>query len=69
MPVRYPCGVCKQPVAKNHKGIQCDFCNLSIQIKCKSISPSSYENYLEDVSSWTCIECVKGALPFSSLSN
>ena len=34
MPTRYPCGICLKPVAKNHKAVKCDYCDLWIHIKC-----------------------------------
>ena len=41
MTVKFSCKVCEKPVAKNHHAVQCDNCNLWIQIKCNKINLQS----------------------------
>jgi len=38
-PVKNPCGVCLKPVAKNHRTLTCDSCQLMSHIKCSNVSP------------------------------
>ena len=38
MPAAFPCGICLNPVAKNHKAVKCDNCDLWIHIKCNKIN-------------------------------
>ena len=42
-PVRHPCSSCLKPVAKNHRAILCDNCDLWAHTKCEKISPKLYE--------------------------
>ncbi|CAC5368590.1 unnamed protein product [Mytilus coruscus] len=37
-PIRNPCGICKKPVAINHRSIKCDECNFWVHIKCGDTS-------------------------------
>ena len=57
MPVKFPCKICKKPVAKNHKAICCDVCDL---LKEKVL--------LKEKLSWSCIVCSKDVFPFSKLN-
>ena len=41
-PVRHPCSSCLKPVAKNHRAILCDNCDLWAHIKCENISTKIY---------------------------
>ena len=41
-PVRHPCSSCLKPVAKNHRAILCDNCELWAHIKCENISTKIY---------------------------
>ena len=39
-PLKFPCGVCKKNIAKNHRAITCIICKYKVHIKCKeSIFP------------------------------
>ena len=38
MPTKYPCKICNNLVAENHKAIQCDKCQLWVHIKCSKIN-------------------------------
>ena len=42
MPAKFPCKICENPVAKNHKAIQCDKCHLWVHIKCSKINTQTY---------------------------
>jgi hypothetical protein len=42
-PVRYPCGVCANPVAQNHYAVCCDSCDRWVHIRCAGISQAEYE--------------------------
>ena len=68
MRTQYPCGICKHAVAKNHKAIQCDNCNLWVHIKCNKIIKQTYNILANDETSWYCIDCSKDILPFSELN-
>ena len=57
MPTKYPCNICNNPVAKNHKAIQCDKCQLWVHIKCNKINVQTYNLLIEDESTWYCISC------------
>ena len=62
-PIRYPCGVCNRPVAKNgsvaknHRTVLCEACYLWHHIKCESISPTEYASLSGDDNPWTCKNC------------
>ena len=38
MPTQYPCRICKNAVASNHKATQCDNCSLWVHIRCNKIN-------------------------------
>ena len=69
MPTKYPCNICNNPVAKNHKAIQCDKCQLWVHITCNKINLQRYNLLIEDESTWYCISCSKDLYPFSSLND
>ena len=52
------CSICKKPVAKTHRSIECDGCNQWCHIKCGKVSPNEYEQYthLQDFD-WLCPNC------------
>ena len=66
MPTKYSC--CN-PVAKNHKAMQCDKCQLWVHIKYNKINVQTYNLLKEDETTWYCISCSKDLLPFSSLTD
>lgn len=45
-PVRFPCGVCTNPVAQNHHAVCCDSCDRWVHIRCAGISQTEYERYI-----------------------
>ena len=68
MPTRLPFGICLKPVAKNHKAVKCDHCDLWIHIKCNKINTQIYNLLLNDNSAWYCQACSKRFIPFSKLN-
>ena len=64
-PVRHPCSSCLKPVAKNHRAVLCDSCDLWAHIKCENISITKYQNMmLNDNLSFVCRACLNQNLPF-----
>ena len=64
------CSVCNKRVARNHRAVNCDNCNMWCHIKCASIRPSEYKNYQRLPSfSWWCPICLWSSLPFDNETN
>ena len=63
--VKNPCSVCARSVAKNHRAISCDSCQLLCHIRCGGVSPVEY-NRLASMATfcWICSACICRALPF-----
>ena len=61
---KFPCGLCKKSVHKNHRAILCDSCNSWIHIKCNKLSPKDYESLKDSTEEWNCIKCRSDILPF-----
>ena len=68
MPVKFPCKICKKPVAQNHKAVCCDVCDTWVHIKCNKINTQTYNILKKEKASWSCIECSKDVFPFSKLN-
>ena len=64
MRIKYPCTVCGRSVAKNHKALQCDYCDQWVHIKCNLIDKKAYELFKQDGSPWSCIKCTENIFPF-----
>jgi hypothetical protein len=58
-PIKYPCGSCYRPVAKNHRAIYCEVCNFWIHIKCGNITPAEYIALSTSDEPWICEQCSK----------
>lgn len=56
-PVKYPCGVCKKAVARNHRAMCCDECDTWIHIGCCGVSPKEYRHLQHSNVSWYCTHC------------
>ena len=69
MPVKCPCKICKNPVGKNHKAVQCGKCQLWVHMKCNKINIQTYNMLKDDKTVWYCIFCSKGVLLFSELND
>ena len=68
MPVKFPCKICKKPVAQNHKAVCCDDCDTWVHIKCNKINTQIYNILKKEKASWSCIECSNNVFPFSKLN-
>ena len=64
MKVKCPCLVCGRSVAKNHRALQCDFCDKWVHIKCNLIDKKTYEMLKLDETPWSCINCTADIFPF-----
>ena len=64
MRIKYPCTVCGRSVAKNHKALQCDYCDQWVHIKCNLIDKKTYELLKQDETPWSCIKCTENIFPF-----
>eukprot|EP00111_Clytia_hemisphaerica_P014206 TCONS_00041846-protein len=67
--IKNPCGICSNPVAKNHNAVWCDLCNLWIHIKCNNTSLDVYHRLQNDENSWFCQKCYNHAVPFGDISH
>ena len=38
MPAKFPCKICNNRVAKNHKAVECNNSGLRVHIKCNKIN-------------------------------
>ena len=68
MPAKFPCKICDNPVAKNHKAIECDNCGLWVHIKCNKINTQTYKYLQKESCAWYCISCSSKIFPFSNLN-
>lgn len=61
------CSMCNRRVARNHRAVNGDNCNIWCHIKCASIKPSEYKSF-QCLSSffWWCPRCQSSSLPFAS---
>ena len=44
-------------VARHHKAIQCDFCDLWVHCGCNDVSDTKYEHLKTDLDPWFCLVC------------
>ena len=65
MPAAFPCGICLNPVAKNHKAVKYDNCSLWIYINCNKTNVQTY-NLLINNTLWYCLTWSKKLYPFSA---
>jgi len=71
MLLKFPCAICGKAVAKNHRGVQCDVCNLWIHTKCNNTSVHEYQRLMdsEEEIKWGGKSCLNSTIPFSNISN
>ena len=69
MPAAFPCGICLTPVAKNHKVVKFDNCDLWIHIKCNKTNVQIYKSLINDNTVWYSLTCSKKLYPFSTLND
>ena len=65
----FTCGICLNPVAKNHKAVKCDNCDLWIHIKCNKINVQTFNLLINDNTVWYCLTCSNKLYPFSALND
>ena len=51
------CGLCSSAVLKDHKGVQCDSCEMWVHNGCSFITESQYETLENTNCSWICPKC------------
>ena len=58
-PVANPCMGCNQPVAKNHRHMECQNCHQKIHIKCGNVTPKDYSLFKLNLDPypWSCPIC------------
>ena len=69
MPASFSCGICLNPIAKNHKAVKCDNCDLWIHIKCNKINVQTYNLSFNDNTVWYCLTCSNKLYLFSGLND
>ena len=69
MPTTFPCRICLNPVAKNHKAVKCDNCDLWIHIKCNKINIQTYSLLIKDNTVWYYLTSSKKLFSFSALND
>ena len=65
---KYPCGVCKKTIAKNHKAIRCNVCNYKVHIKCNKTDATDFKKMNEE-DAILCIICKEEIIPFQRLTD
>ena len=40
---KFPSKLCNKTVAKNHHAVQCDNCNLRVEMKCNKVNLQTYK--------------------------
>ena len=58
-PTRYPCKLCRKPLAKTHRALCCDECDQWVHILCAGIPSVEYERLCADSNEdqWFCLNC------------
>ena len=52
------CSVCMKKVARNHRALSCDQCELWCHMKCGQVKLSQYKHYQQkDYFNWNCPTC------------
>ena len=77
MVIKDPCVLCKKFVAKSHRALRCDICLGWVHIRCNSVSPATYFEYMDNENdptipvkdNWYCIKCINSQLPFGTLND
>lgn len=60
------CSVCTKIVARNHRTLTCDQCELWCHMKCGQVKPSQYKRFQQkDHFNWICPVCLLSVLPFA----
>ena len=67
-PLKFPCGVCKKNIAKNHRAITCIICKYKVHFKCNKLDASTYDKILRENQQTICIKCKESIFPFQTLT-
>ena len=65
---KYPCGICSQIIAINHKAIRCNVCNYKVHIRCNRIEEKDFKKIKND-EIILCIKCKEEIISFQRLAN
>ena len=57
------CGICSKTIAKNHRFIHCELCNVKVHIKCDNTDIKTYNKIKTDNLSQTCTLCKLQNIP------
>ena len=62
--VKTKCKTCERTLARNHRTMWCETCNLLYHLKCSGLSIKNYQQIqLNTSSSWICTPCLYETLP------
>ena len=56
-PLKFPCINCRKPVKSNQRGIQCDFCDLWVHLKCSPLTIQQYDKLSTSDDEYFCENC------------
>ena len=68
MPAKFPCKICNNRVAKNHKAVECNNSGLRVHIKCNKINTQTYKYLQKESCAWYCVSCSGKIFHFSNLN-
>ena len=69
MVVQFSCLVCRtKTVAKNHRAVQCDMCDVWVHIACSNLNLYTYQKLQKDKSPWYCMCSFCKELPYGSIN-
>ena len=69
MVIKDPCKICNKVVAKTHRGIKCDKCDIYVHTKCNKINLQTYKYLQKTTYDWYCLKCFAEFILFSKISN
>ena len=61
---KFPCGLCRNSVKSNQRGLLCTQCKSWIHISCARVPVQLYDNDTEVFLDWECPQCMMQHLPF-----
>ena len=65
--VKIPCSQCLRTIAKNHRSVKCEKCELTFHIKCANMKPAEYLRLKNnETASFCCQFCLNNTLPFAT---
>ena len=63
------CKICRRTIAKNHRFIHCQTCDLKVHIKCNLTDVKTYTKIVNDKLPQNCFNCDSINIPFHSLED